>query len=214
MSALGNKKVFSENLRRYMALYEKNRNDICNDLGFAYTTFTSWETGVNYPRIDKIEMLANYFGIEKSDLIENKSQEQTPPRHAKGIRIPVLGRVAAGIPIEAITDVDDWEEIPESMAKTGEYFALRIKGESMSPKLQPGDVVIVKKQNDVDTGDTAIVLVNGNDATVKQIKKTETGIMLVGLNVEVYQPHFYSNKEIEELPVKIIGKVVESRHTW
>lgn len=214
MSALGNKKVFSENLRRYMALYEKNRNDICNDLGFAYTTFTSWETGVNYPRIDKIEMLANYFGIEKSDLIENKSQEQSTPRHAKGIRIPVLGRVAAGIPIEAVTDVDDWEEIPESMAKTGEYFALRIKGESMSPKLQPGDVVIVKKQNDVDTGDTAIVLVNGNDATVKQIKKTEAGIMLVGLNVEVYQPHFYSNKEIDELPVQIIGKVVESRHTW
>ena len=84
----------------------------------------------------------------------------------------------------------------------------------MSPKLQPGDIVIVKKQNDVDTGDTAIVLVNGNDATVKQIKKTETGIMLVGLNLEVYQPHFYSNKEIEELPVKIIGKVIESRHTW
>lgn len=214
MSALGNKKVFSENLRKYMALYEKNRNDICNDLGFAYTTFTSWETGVNYPRIDKIEMLANYFGIEKSDLIENKSQEQSTSRHAKGVRIPVIGRVAAGIPIEAIEDIDEWEEIPEAMAKNGEYFALRIKGESMSPKLQPGDIVIVKKQNDVDTGDTAIVLVNGNDATVKQIKKTEAGIMLVGLNLEVYQPHFYSNKEIEELPVKIIGKVVESRHTW
>lgn len=214
MSALGNKKVFSENLRKYMALYEKNRNDICNDLGFAYTTFTSWETGVNYPRIDKIEMLANYFGIEKSDLIENKSQEQSTSRHAKGVRIPVIGRVAAGIPIEAIEDIDEWEEIPEAMAKNGEYFALRIKGESMSPKLQPGDIVIVKKQNDVDTGDTAIVLVNGNDATVKQIKKTETGIMLVGLNLEVYQPHFYSNKEIEELPVKIIGKVIESRHTW
>lgn len=214
MSALGNKKVFSENLRKYMALYEKNRNDICNDLGFAYTTFTSWETGVNYPRIDKIEMLANYFGIEKSDLIENKSQEQSTSRHAKGVRIPVIGRVAAGIPIEAIEDIDEWEEIPEAMAKTGEYFALRIKGESMSPKLQPGDIVIVKKQNDVDTGDTAIVLVNGNDATVKQIKKTEAGIMLVGLNLEVYQPHFYSNKEIEELPVKIIGKVIESRHTW
>lgn len=214
MSALGNKKVFSENLRKYMALYEKNRNDICNDLGFAYTTFTSWETGVNYPRIDKIEMLANYFGIEKSDLIENKSQEQSTSRHAKGVRIPVIGRVAAGIPIEAVEDIDEWEEIPEAMAKNGEYFALRIKGESMSPKLQPGDIVIVKKQNDVDTGDTAIVLVNGNDATVKQIKKTETGIMLVGLNLEVYQPHFYSNKEIEELPVKIIGKVIESRHTW
>lgn len=211
MSALGNKKVFSENLRRYMALYEKNRNDICNDLGFAYTTFTSWETGVNYPRIDKIEMLANYFGIEKSDLIENKSQEQTPPRHAKGIRIPVLGRVAAGIPIEAVTDVDDWEEIPESMAKTGEYFALRITGNSMEPRMLDGDVVIVKRQSDVDSGDVAVVLVNGNDATVKQITKSETGLTLIGWNLAAYTPRTYNKKECRELPVSILGKVVEIR---
>lgn len=211
MSALGNKKVFSENLRRYMALYEKNRNDICNDLGFAYTTFTSWETGVNYPRIDKIEMLANYFGIEKSDLIENKSQEESPTRHAKGIRIPVLGRVAAGIPIEAVTDVDDWEEIPESMAKTGEYFALKIAGNSMEPRMLDGDVVIVKRQSDVDNGDVAVVLVNGNDATVKQITKSETGLTLIGWNLAVYTPRTYNKEECQDLPVSILGKVVEIR---
>lgn len=165
------------------------------------------------PKQDKIDLMARALNVSPAWLM-GYNTEESPTRHAKGIRIPVLGRVAAGIPIEAVTDVDDWEEIPEAMAKNGEYFALRIKGESMSPKLQPGDIVIVKKQNDVDTGDTAIVLVNGNDATVKQIKKTEAGIMLVGLNLEVYQPHFYSNKEIEELPVKIIGKVIESRHTW
>lgn len=133
---------------------------------------------------------------------------------AKGIRIPVLGRVAAGIPVEAITDIEGWEEIPPKMAAGGEYFALRIKGASMEPKLLEGDIVIVRKQNDVDNGDTAIVLVNGEEATVKQIKKTDTGIILVGLNVEVYQPHFYTNEEIEELPIQIIGKVVESRHAW
>lgn len=211
MSALGNKKVFSENLRRYMALYEKNRNDICNDLGFAYTTFTSWETGVNYPRIDKIEMLANYFGIEKSDLIENKSQEQTPPRHAKGFRIPVLGRVAAGIPIEAVTDIDDWEEIPESMAKTGEYFALRIQGDSMLPEIRQGDIVIVQKQPCVESGEIAIVLINGNDATCKKIQKQESGITLIGYNTAVYPPTFYTRKQIEDLPICILGKVVEVR---
>ena len=165
------------------------------------------------PKQDKIDLMARALNVSPAWLMGYNTEESTP-RHAKGVRIPVLGRVAAGIPIEAIEDVDDWEEIPESMAKNGEYFALKITGNSMEPKLQPGDIVIVKKQNDVDTGDTAIVLVNGNDATVKQIKKTETGIMLVGLNVEVYQPHFYSNKEIEELPVQIIGKVIESRHTW
>lgn len=208
------RKTFIENLNKYLALFQMNQVDLANRLDVNKSVVSSWLSGTRYPRMNTMERIAGIFGIEKSDLIENKSQEQTPPRHAKGVRIPVLGRVAAGIPIEAVTDIDEWEEIPEAMAKNGEYFALRIKGESMSPKLQPGDIVIVKKQNDVDTGDTAIVLVNGNDATVKQIKKTETGIMLVGLNLEVYQPHFYSNKEIEELPVKIIGKVIESRHTW
>ncbi len=208
------RKIFIKNLNEYLDSFQMNQADLANRLSVNKSVVSSWLSGSRYPRMNTMEKIANIFKIEKSDLIEDKSEKETTSHHTKGIRIPVLGRVAAGIPIEAIEDIDEWEEIPEAMAKTGEYFALRIKGESMSPKLQPGDIVIVKKQNDVDTGDTAIVLVNGNDATVKQIKKTETGIMLVGLNLEVYQPHFYSNKEIEELPVKIIGKVIESRHTW
>lgn len=209
MSDLGNKKVFSKNLRKYMDLYQKSRSDICKDLGFAYTTFTSWETGVNYPRIDKIEMMADYFHIEKSDLIEDKADKPSSP--AKGIRIPVLGRVAAGIPIEAITDIEDWEEIPQSMAKTGEYFALKIAGKSMEPRMMDGDVVIVRRQPDVDSGDIAVVLVNGNDATVKQISKSDAGLTLIGWNPSVYTPRTYNKKECKELPVTILGKVVEIR---
>lgn len=209
MSDLGNKKVFSKNLRKYMDLYQKSRSDICKDLGFAYTTFTSWETGVNYPRIDKIEMMADYFHIEKSDLIEDKTDKPSSP--VKGIRIPVLGRVAAGIPIEAITDIEDWEEIPQSMAKTGEYFALKIAGKSMEPRMMDGDVVIVRRQPDVDSGDIAVVLVNGNDATVKQISKSDAGLTLIGWNPSVYTPKTYNKKECKELPVSILGKVVEIR---
>lgn len=209
MSDLGNKKVFSKNLRKYMDLYQKSRSDICKDLGFAYTTFTSWETGVNYPRIDKIEIMADYFHIEKSDLIEDKTDKPSSP--VKGIRIPVLGRVAAGIPIEAITDIEDWEEIPQSMAKTGEYFALKIAGKSMEPRMMDGDVVIVRRQPDVDSGDIAVVLVNGNDATVKQISKSDAGLTLIGWNPSVYTPKTYNKKECKELPVTILGKVVEIR---
>ena len=192
-----------------MDLYQKSRSDICKDLGFAYTTFTSWETGVNYPRIDKIEMMADYFHIEKSDLIEDKTDKPSSP--VKGIRIPVLGRVAAGIPIEAITDIEDWEEIPQSMAKTGEYFALKIAGKSMEPRMMDGDVVIVRRQSDVDSGDIAVVLVNGNDATVKQISKSDAGLTLIGWNPSVYTPRTYNKKECKELPVTILGKVVEIR---
>lgn len=224
--------TLGEWIKNYRNTHSLSMQDMADMCGFSKAYIGQLEKGVNpstgkpiSPTIQAFDKIARAVGLDLDaflkeldgtqlvTLLPDKKKEPTS-YHAKGVRIPVLGRVAAGIPIEAIEDVEDWEEIPESMAKNGEYFALRIKGESMSPKLQPGDIVIVKKQNDVDTGDTAIVLVNGNDATVKQIKKTETGIMLVGLNLEIYQPHFYSNKEIEELPVKIIGKVVESRHTW
>lgn len=209
MSDLGNREIFAKNLKKYMTLYQKNRRDICKDLGFAYTTFTSWEKGVNYPRIDKIEMIANYFGIEKSDLIEDKTDKHVP--RAKGVRIPVLGRIAAGIPIDAVEDIEDWEEIPETMARTGEYFALRIQGKSMEPSIMEGDVVIVKKQPCVDSGDVAVVLINGDSATVKQVTQSESGITLIGWNPSVFPPKTYTNKEIESLPIQVLGRVVEVR---
>ncbi|WP_276893007.1 LexA family protein, partial [Dialister micraerophilus] len=87
----------------------------------------------------------------------------------------------------------------------------RINGESMHPEIKNGDTVIVKKQSDIDSGDIAIVLLNGNDATCKQIQKQQTGITLIGYNVGVYSPTFYTNEEIEDLPIVILGKVVEVR---
>ena len=91
-----------------------------------------------------------------------------------------------------------------------EYFALQVKGDSMQPKMDAGDVVIVRKQSDVGHGDTAIVLVNGSEATIKRVLKQEAGIMLAPNN-PAYETKFYSNKEIADLPVVILGKVVELR---
>ena len=214
MSDLGNKEVFAKNLKYYMNLYKKSRNDIVDALGFSYTTFTSWETGVNYPRIDKIEMLANYFNISKADLIEDKYKDNSTPPRVKGVRIPILGRVVAGIPLEAIEDIEGYEEITPAMAAKGEYFALHVKGDSMTPSLRDGDTVIVRKQDYIESGETAIVLVNGDEATVKRVKYQENGVILIGENPTVYPPHFYTKEEIESLPVRIIGKVVESRRDW
>ena len=70
MSDLGNKAVMAENIQRLMDSRGIDRNKICADLGFKYTTFTDWVKGNTYPRIDKIEMMANYFGVPKSQLIE------------------------------------------------------------------------------------------------------------------------------------------------
>lgn len=131
----------------------------------------------------------------------------------KAIRVPVLGNVAAGIPIEAIENVIDYEEISEELAHTGDFFALKIKGDSMEPRICNGDVVIVRKQNYAESGDLVIVLVNGDNATCKKLAKYPSGIRLIPFN-QAYEPLFYSNEEIENKPVRIIGRVVENRQKY
>lgn len=128
----------------------------------------------------------------------------------RGTCIPVLGDVAAGIPIEAITDIVDYEEIDAAMASTGEFFGLRIKGASMEPRMREGDVVIVRKQDTAETGNTVVVLVNGDSATVKKIKYGLDGISLIPTN-PAYDVQFYSAADVERLPVRVIGRVVELR---
>lgn len=131
----------------------------------------------------------------------------------KGIKIPVLGRVPAGIPLEAVEDIIDYEEITQEMAKTGEFFGLQIKGNSMEPRICEGDVVIVKKQDDAESGDLVIAMVNGNEATCKRLMKYKEGIRLIPNN-PAYEPLYFTNEEIDEKPVKIIGKVVENRQKY
>lgn len=128
----------------------------------------------------------------------------------KGVVINVLGRVAAGIPIEATTEIIDTEEIPEEMAKTGDFFALKIKGNSMEPRIMDGDVVIVRKQDEAENGDVIIAMVNGDDATCKRLRKYKDGIELISNNPS-YKPMFFSDMDVQTKPVRIIGKVVELR---
>lgn len=207
MSDLGNKEIFSKNLKYYMTINNKTRNDICRDLDFKYTTFTDWYNGNIYPRIDKIEMLANYFRIEKSDLIENKDKTT---RTSSAV-VLVYGTIPAGIPMECIEDVIDTEEISADMLKGDkQYFGLKIKGNSMYPDYLDGDTIILEKVDDCESGQDCVVMVNGNDGTFKRVFKNETGIILQPLNSE-YQPLIYTNEQIKSLPVRVIGKVVELR---
>lgn len=124
--------------------------------------------------------------------------------------IPVLGTVRAGIPMETVENIIDYEEISENMARQGEFFALQIKGDSMQPRICEGDVVIVRKQPDIDSGDVAIVLVGAKEATIKKVQKFHGGINLIPNN-PAYDVRTYTNEQIESLPVQILGKVVELR---
>ena len=203
------KHIFSKNINYYISLSGKQQKEVAKDLGYNPTTFNTWCVGKIIPSTGKIQRIADYFHIGKSDLLDDKSSI-CGKTLTKGVVINVLGRVAAGVPIEAIEDIIDTEEISEDMAKTGEFFGLRIQGDSMEPRIYDGDVVIVRQQDDAESGDIVIAMVNGGDATCKRLAKYAGGIGLLSLNNK-YEPMMFTDKDIENKPVRIIGKVVELR---
>lgn len=174
------------------------------------------------PSIETLRLIANAMNMDIEDLLKQLDEEQIIyldenefkkqfSKENKGISIPVLGRIPAGIPIEAVEEVLDYEEIPIEMTRGGkEYFGLKIVGDSMYPEYLEDDVLIILKQDDCENGDDCVVMVNGNDATFKRVYKNTDGIILQPLN-NTYPPMIYNNKQIEELPVKILGIVDEIR---
>lgn len=183
---------------------------VADYVGVSEATVSRWESGniANMGR-DKIALLSQILKITPGAIAGYDSYQREFNRKT-GVKIPVLGLVRAGIPMDAVEYIIDYEEISEEMARQGEFFALQIKGDSMEPRIKEGDVVIVRKQPDVESGETAIVLVNGDEATIKKVKKFDGGIHLIPNNPN-YDVTTYMNEQIEKLPVTILGKVVELR---
>lgn len=172
--------------------------DISISRGAAY----KWKT--SSPSRDILERLSDYFGVSIDDILERENDIPAKPN-----RLPVYGSVPAGIPLEAITDIEDWEEIPYAMLDEGQYIGLKVKGNSMFPKYLDGDTIIIKVQPDCESGQDAVVYVNGYDATLKKVIKYNDGIMLQPLNPE-YEPKMYRFEDGEN-PVRILGVVAEIR---
>lgn len=206
MSTEAERKIMSKNIKRYIDMKGVTRLQICDDLDIKYTTLADWINAKTYPRMGKIEMMANYFGCEKSDLIEERFVSSQTKAH----KVPVYGKVAAGLPLEMVEDIIDYEEIPAKWGDPSDYFCLQIEGNSMQPKMDEGDVVVVKKQADADSNDIVIFTVNGEKACCKRLKKSEHGLAFIPLNTS-YDPMIYSWEQVEQLPVQILGKVVELR---
>ena len=206
MSDIGNKTIFSKNLKYYLNRLGKDRKEVCNDLGFKYSTFCEWVSAKKYPRIDKIELLANYFGILKSDLIEDKSTrtaKEPLPR-----RIPVLGQIAAGLPLYAAEQIEGYTYTERNGG--AEYFALKVKGDSMTAVgIKDGDIITVRRQPEVENGQIAVVRINKENATVKRFQKDGNTVQLIpqSFNPE-HQIQIYDLKTTD---IEIIGKVVESK---
>lgn len=186
-----------------------SQEELAQKLGYKNkSTIAKIETGINDIVQSKVVEFAAALDTTVAYLMG--WDDQTAPKKKSGVVINVLGRVAAGIPIDAVEDIIDTEEITEELAKTGSFFGLQIRGDSMEPRMCNGDVVIVRLQDDAESGDIVIATVNGDEATCKRLRKYRDGIALISLNPS-YEPMYFSNEEIERIPVKIIGKVVELR---
>ncbi len=183
---------------------------IADYLGCSTVVYSRYETGSREPSMDTLMRLADYFNVS-IDYLTGKSDI---PRNGGVVRIPVAGNVVAGIPTSAIEDIIDWEEIDEEMARSGDYIGLRVKGDSMYPEIKDGDIAIIRRQDTIESGQIAVVIVNGDEATIKKVRLSPDGIMLIGLNTAVYEPHFYSKEEVAALPVRIYGRLVEVRRKF
>lgn len=196
----------AENIIKIRERYGLTQAELGSIAGVTDRAVSSWEKGIAEPRMGAIQRIADHFGITKSSIIEDEELTNT----TVAVSIPVLGSVPAGIPIEAIEDVVDWEEISTKWTTGGrEYFGLQVQGNSMYPKYIEGDTIIVRKDSDCESGQDCVVYVNGYDATLKKVIKKADHIILQPLNPE-YEPIMYEYND-EEHPVSIAGVVVEIR---
>lgn len=185
------------------------QTDFAEKIGFSRTAVSAWEIGRNEPSNEDTIKIADFFGVSV-DYIIGKTNNRKGESSSSAV-VLVYGTIPAGIPMEMIEDIIDTEEIESDMLKGGkEYFGLKIKGNSMYPEYLDGDTIILEKLDDVESGTDAVVMVNGNDGTFKRVFKNENGIILQPLNPE-FQPMVYTNEQIEKLPIRVIGKVVELR---
>lgn len=194
--------IFIKNLTYFMKLKGYGKPDIANICDVGCSTVYDWFSGKSYPNNTNMNKLANGLGISEEKLTNTSTN-----------RVAVLGRIPAGIPIEAIEEILDYEELSDKLVASGkEFFALKISGDSMFPEYLDGDVVIFEKASDCESGQKCAVMVNGNDATFKKVMKNDNGIILQPLNPK-YDIIPFTNDEIINKPVRIIGIAREIRRT-
>ncbi len=193
------------------------QNKLAEKLKISRSTIAMYETGASEPDMETLSKLASFFGVSVDYLIGRVDNNLTPVQFERDvIKIKVYGKIPAGTPIEMVDEsyIEDYEEIPKSWTNGGkDFFGLKIQGNSMFPEFRDGDTVIFQKVDDCPNGSFCAVSINCTECTFKKVIKKESGLTLMPLNSD-YEPMFFTNKEIEELPITILGIVKEVRRTY
>ena len=211
-----NKNIMARNLTFYMAEKSIDRAQLCDDLGFKYSTVSEWLSAKKYPRMDKVEMLAAYFGVKKSDLIEEHpliSSKLSPNDiRAASVPVPLVGRVAAGLSCHAEDNIEGYILTDSEILHEGyEYFWLTVTGDSMEPELHDGDRVLVREQETLDSECFAVVRIDGEDGVVKRVRIDRDKITLTSVN-PYYPPRVFEREQMNMIAV--VGKVVQSQRMY
>lgn len=204
--------TFGDNLRKAMEKAEINATELSEKTGISKSTISRYLSGGYIAKQKNLLKLSLALHVEPKFLFSDAVEELDA--NLKVYSIPIVGKVVAGTPIDAIENITDYIRVTNPAAADGSYYALHVTGASMEPEMREGDLVIVHKQDYFDSGDICIVLVNGDESTVKKVIKSDQGITLIGFNATVYPPHFYNVRQVEELPVRVIGKVKEVRRSY
>ena len=204
MDDRSSKTILAKNIRHYMELNNKTRNEMCEALGVKYTTFTDWVNAKTYPRMERIEQIASYFGIGKAELLEERLPNGAIPYQKRPtLPIPIVGAVSCGMPLLAEDNIEGYIDTPSQDVTTGEiYFWLRARGDSMmNVGIHEGDMLLIRQQHDVDSGDIAVVSIDGDDATLKRIIKKENAIILQPEN-PAYETKIFIGKEMTSVHIR------------
>lgn len=204
--------TFGDKLRQAMEKEGITATELSEKTGISKSTISRYLSGGYIAKQKNLLKLSLALHVEPKFLFSDAVEELDA--NLKVYSIPIVGKVMAGTPIDAIENITDYIRVTNPAAADGSYYALHVTGASMEPEMREGDLAIVHKQDYFDSGDICIVLVNGNEATVKKVIKSDQGITLIGFNATVYPPHFYNVRQVEELPVRVIGKVKEVRRSY
>jgi len=198
------KEGFSARMKKAMFLKGVRQTDLVTRTGIDKGSLSSYMNGRYMPNADKIAKIATALGVSVNYLLGKEDISNAKMTLPQFREIPVIGKVAAGVPIDA------QEDIIGSVITDKDAFALKIKGDSMSPRIMDGDVVLVHPQDHAEDGDLVIAVIDG-EATCKVLKRNAYGVTLVPFNA-AYTPLVYSKAQAEEM--HILGRVIESRHEW
>ena len=195
--------IFAQNLQRLMNKSKIDRSKLCDDLGFKYSTVSEWLSAKKYPRMEKIEKLAEYFEVQKAELIE-KQFSQIPNSQ---VPIPLIGRCAAGLSCYAEDNITTYIQTDKDILQAGyDHFWLAVKGDSMEPELHENDYVLVRKQSTLLKPCLAVVRVDDEDGVVKEVIISKDSITLNSLN-RYYPPRVFEKEEMNR--IHLVGKVIE-----